>query len=152
MPKNLQIGNDIYEYPVQSDGNWGEEATAWAEAVTDSLANVQGANDILITSSNLNNNQVAPTDIAGLAFSTSSVLSIQLEFFVKRDASSVFTESGILSANFDGSDWKTVQESVGDSGVIFTITPSGQVQYTSTNLASHVSSSVRYRAKTIDSP
>lgn len=150
MPKNLQIGNEIYEYPVQGDGSWGEEATAWAEGVTEALQSVQGPNDILLTTALLTNNQTTPTDVSGLAFDTSEVLSVSIEYFTQRQGSSILIEEGRLYAVFDGSDWKLSAESTSDAGVDFTITAAGQVQYTTTDLAGHTSSTVRFRAKTID--
>lgn len=150
MPKNLQIGNTVYEYPVQGDGSWGEEATAWAEGVTEALETVQGPNDILLTTALLTNNQTIPTDVSGLAFDTSEVLSVSIEYFIKREGSSVLVEEGRLNAVFDGSDWALSAESTSDAGVDFTIIASGQVQYTTTDLAGHTASTVRFRAKTID--
>jgi len=150
MSKNLQIGNEIYEYPVQGDGSWGEEATAWAEGVTEALQTVQGPNDVLLSTALLTNNQTSPTDVSGLAFNTSQVLSVQVDYFIKREGSTILVESGTLEANFDGSDWKLQADGVGDAGTDFTITAAGQVQYTTTDLAGHTSSQVRFRAKTID--
>jgi hypothetical protein len=154
MPKNLQIGNDIFEYPVQGDGNWGEEATAWAEAVTEALETVQGHNDILITSANLNNNQIAPANIPGLILNTADVLGVEIDYFIKREynVTDILVENGKILANFDGSAWQVSPESVGDAGVYITINNSGQAQYTSTNLTGHIQSTIRFKAKTIDEP
>jgi opacity protein-like surface antigen len=152
MTKKLQIGNDIFDYPVQGDGNWGEEATAWAEAVTEALQNVQGPNDILITSAVLDNDQSTPAAIAGLQFNTTDVLSVRIEYFIKREGTSTETEQGFVDANFDGVNWKSNQESVGDVGVIFTFDASGQVFYISSDFPGHTSSTIRFRARTIDEP
>jgi hypothetical protein len=152
MTKRLQIGNESFEYPVQGDGNWGEEATAWAEAVTDALAESVGPNDILPTSATLANNQATPADIPGLSFNTADVLSAIVTFIVEREATSTEVESGEFEINFDGTDWKSVQTGIGDTGVILSITAAGQVQYTSTDLTGHISSSIRFRAKTLDQP
>jgi hypothetical protein len=155
MPKTLQVGNEIFKYPVLQDGIWGEEATAWAEAVTDALQNVQGPNDILPTSSTLNNNQTTFQDIPGLAFDVSDVLTVTISYFVERiydTGTTTVTENGEVSANFDGTAWKFVHEHTGDAGMLFNITAAGQVQYKTTDLANHTSSSIRFRAKTIDKP
>lgn len=152
MTKQLQVGNDIFEYPFQGDGNWGEEATAWAERVTEALTNVQGPNDILITSATLLNNQSSAVDVSGLVFDTTEVLSVQVDYFIKREGTATSTENGVLYANFDGSTWKLTQEAVGDSGIVFSVTAGGQFQYTSTDFAGHTTSSVRFRARTIDEP
>jgi len=150
MPKNLQIGNEIYEYPIQGDGSWGEEATSWAEGVTEALQSVQGPNDILLTTALLANNQTVSADVSGLAFDTSEVLSVQIDYFIQRQATVSVVEEGRLNAVFNGSDWKLTAESTSDAGVDFTITAAGQVQYTTTDLAGHTASTVRFRAKTID--
>jgi hypothetical protein len=65
-------------------------------------------------------------------------------------AQKTITENGIILANYDGADWKLSVESVGDTGIDFIITSSGVVQYTSTDLSGHISSIIRFKAKTID--
>lgn len=152
MPKDLQIGNTIYEYPVQQDGNYGEEATAWAEAVTTSLANVQGPNDITITSATLSNNQAVAANVPGLVFNAGSVQAIRVDYLVIREGTATDTEHGYLEANYNGTDWKITQDGIGDVGVYFTINASGQVQYTSSDWAGHTSTTIRFRARTIDQP
>lgn len=152
MTKKLQIGSTIFEYPVQGDGNWGEEATAWAEAVTEALTSVQGPNDILITSATILNDQSTPVDVSGLQFDTSDVLSVEVDYLIQRQGTSTDTENGKIFANYNGTAWKIQQDGVGDVGVIFSITAAGQVQYTSTDFAGHTASSVRFRARTIDEP
>lgn len=157
MTKLLQIGSQTFEYPEQGNGNWGEEPTAWAEAVTDALASVQGPNDVLLSTANIQNNITSPTNITNLVFDSSEVLSIVVDFFVVRQYNPgggpvALTESGQFIANYDGVNWFSVQEAVGDSGVNITIDATGQVQYTSTNLTGHIASTMRYRGKTIDKP
>lgn len=152
MPKDLQVGSDIFEYPITGDGNWGEEATGWATAVTNALTSVQGPNDILVRSAALNNNQTTPEDIQNLNFDTVAVLSVTIEYFIQRNGTVVDTENGVCLANYNGSTWKITQESTGDLGVVLSITNTGQVQYTSTDYPGHTSSLIRFKAKTIDQP
>lgn len=64
-------------------------------------------------------------------------------------AQKTITENGIILANYDGADWKLSVESVGDTGIDFIITSSGDVKYTSTDLSGH-SCTIRFKAKTID--
>lgn len=156
MSRNLQVGNRIFEYAIQgtTDG-WGEDASAWAQAVTDALATVQGPNDILATSATLLNNQAALVAVAGLAFNTAEVLAIDIDYVITRtyDAgATVVTESGKIKGSFNGTDFKVSIDSEDDSGVRFDITSSGQVQYTSDDKSNHVSSTIRFKAKTIDKP
>ena len=67
MTVKLQIGNRIFNYAIEgSPSGWGEENSAWAEAVTNGLLTVQGPNDILPTSATLINDQSTPVSVAGL--------------------------------------------------------------------------------------
>jgi len=155
MTKLFQIVNEIFQYAEHGDGNWGEEATAWAEAVTNALNSVQGPNDILLATATLLNNQPTPVNVTNLSFNTSDVLSFEVDFFITRifndgSGEETITENGTLSANFNGTLWQTSASSVGDVGVDLTVNASGQVQYTSNDLTGHISSTMRYRGKTID--
>lgn len=156
MSKTLQIGSETFEYPENRENpGWGEEATGWAEAVTDAIANVQGPNDILTTSANLNNNQAVAANVNNFRFDTSEVQAISAEYLIIRvydSGSSTVTESGEIIGNYNGSDFVISQDAVGDAGITFSITSVGQVQYISSNLTNHVSSVIRFKAKTIDQP
>jgi hypothetical protein len=154
MSRNLQIGNDIYPFPDEGENpSYGEDVTEWAQAVTDALENVQGPNDILLSSATLNNNQTTYEDVNGLVFNTGEVQAIEIDYFVVRtyDAGvTVIAESGKMIGNYNGSVFVISVENVGDAGVDFDITNAGQVQYISSDLANHVSSVMKYKAKTID--
>lgn len=155
MSKILQVGNDVFEYPQQGTGaGHGEEATAWAEAVTETLANVRGPNDILLTTANLANAVAIPAIIPGLTFNTGQVQHINVEFLIKREyelGSLVLVESGKIYGSFDGSDFKISVESTGDdTGIELDITAGGQFTYTSSDLNNHVSSIISFKASTID--
>lgn len=156
MSKQLQIGSTIYDYPEQGDkAGWGEEATAWAEGVTNALANVQGSNDILITSATLANNQSSAANIPGLIFNVAQVEAVEIDYFIKRifdSGATTVTETGKILGTYDGSDFFISTETTGDSGVVISVLASGQFQYTSTDLTNHTSSVIRFRARTIDQP
>ena len=157
MAVKLQVGNEIFEYSEQGDGNYGEDNTSWAESVTKALQTVQGPNDILLSTATLINNTTSSTNVTNLTFNTANVLSVSVDYFIVRvhnpgSGNVTLTESGTIDANFDGTLFKSLQSGVGDVGVGFTVNASGQVQYTSTDLTGHISSTMRYRAKTIDQP
>jgi len=156
MSKKLQIGSDIFNYPEEGDkAGWGESATEWASAVTDALSTVQGPNDILITSATLANNQAVAADIPGLSFNTGEVQHVSVQFLIIRtfDAgATTVTESGTITGNYDGTDFYIAVESVGESGVELTVTSGGQFQYTSDDKTNHVSSEIRFKGQTIDTP
>ena len=156
MTKLLQVGNAQFEYPQQGTGaGHGEDATAWAEAVTESLANFLGPNDILLTSANLANNLAVPAVIPGLSFNTGEVQHINVEFLIVRIydlGATRVVESGKVYGNFNGLDFRISVESVGDdTGIDLDINASGQFEYTSSDLADHQSSVIFFKGATIDS-
>jgi hypothetical protein len=157
MPKNLQIGSTVFEYPEQGDkAGWGEEATEWATAVTEALQTVQGPNDIITTSATLINNQTTPANIPGLNFDVSEVQAIDIKYLVIRtfDAgASTVTEAGRILGSYNGTEFVISVETDGnDSGFDISVQNSGQFQYTTSDLTNHVSSIIRFEAKTIDLP
>ena len=152
----ITIGNQTFKLPIDGRGNWGEEATAILEALGEASQLIQGPNDVLLSTANLENAQSLPAaPVGNLTFNTGQVLGIQVDFFIRRtynpgSGDITKTENGILLANYDGTDWKLSVESVGDTGIDFVISASGTVQYTSTDLPGHISSIIRFKAKTID--
>lgn len=156
MSITVTIGNRTYEIPEPGEKvGWGEEATDYLVAIADALASVQGPNDILQTASALANNQTTLANIPGFSFDTSDVLSFKADYDIIRtfdSGTSTIQESGTLIGSYDGSTFTISQDGEGDSGVRFDITNTGNVQYTSTDLTDHVSSTINFKAKTIDQP
>ena len=152
----LQIGSDIFNIPIEGEGaGWGEEVTAFFQAITESLSTVQNAGDILPTSFTLSNNISSYTNITGLNFDTSQVVSTEVDYFIKRtydSGASVLVETGKMLGYYDGTDFYTEREQVGDAGLDIDVTSAGQFQYKSSNLSGHDESLIVYRAKTILEP
>jgi len=103
--------------------------------------------DIFPTSFSLANNQASPVDVTGFAFANGTVRSFDALVSVAIDATSdlfeVFTIRGIQK----GVLWDIAVSSNGDdSGVDFSITTAGQIQYTSGNAAGFVSGTMKFRA------
>lgn len=140
MPKTLIVNNVPYDYPTAGDEpGWGGEATGWAEEVTNVLNNLLGPDDILETSFNIANDQSTVADVTGLAFNAGSVRSAIVEYAVYRisdSAPSGNAETGEIHIVYDNSaGWSIgVGSVVGNSGINFSITSAGQVQYTSTDI------------------
>lgn len=156
MPKTLIINNTPYNYPTAGDEpGWGGEATGWAEGVTNVLADLLGPNDILETAFNVANNQTSFADITGLIFNAASVREAQIRYSVFRvstDNPSGHTESGTIQINYDNNaGWSINQGNIlGSSGVTFSITPAGQLQYKSTDIGSlNYIGTMKFRAKTL---
>jgi predicted FMN-binding regulatory protein PaiB len=114
----------------------------------DALAPSDG--DISETSFSLANNQATPANVTGLSFSATVVRSFSALVSVEIDATSdLFEQFTLEGINRGPSGFSMSVSSVGDeSGVVFSITSSGQVQYTSSNYAGFVSGSIKFRAIT----
>ena len=156
MPKILTVGIEEFEYPLTGEqGQYGEEATDWATAVSDALSTVQQRNDIPSSSATILNGAITATAIPGFSFDTSEVISINCEFIITRTTlvpALNLVESGFIQGNFDGSSWNITIESVGDAGILLDITSGGQVVYTSSSLTgSNYTGSILFKAKVFNS-
>lgn len=146
MPKALVVAGTSFEFPVSGENpEWGESATAWAEAVTDVLATLLAPGDILETTSTINNNISSPTNINGLVFDPGTVRAANVNYAIYRistAAPSGHAEDGMIGLIYDdsaanGSKWQLSQRKGGtDSGVTFSITDGGQIQYISSDINS----------------
>lgn len=154
--KTVTIGTKDFEIPIEgANPPWGEELTAFFVAIGEALSSVQGPNDILITSASLSNNQSVFSNIPGLVFNTGQVQGLEVDYLVVRvyDAgATTITEFGRMIGSYDGTTFSIAREFTGDTGMDFDALNTGQFQYKSSNLANHVSTEIRFRAKTIDQP
>lgn len=95
------------------------------------------------------NNQSSPANVTGLAFANGVVRSFSAIVSIALIATASQYEEYELDGIQRGSDWVMSQVSTGDdSGIVFSITTAGQVQYTSLNSSGFVSDSIRFRALT----
>jgi hypothetical protein len=109
--------------------------------------NPGSAGDIEETSFSLANNQVSAANVTGLAFASGVSRSFEALVSVEIDASSDLYEVFKLYGIQRGADWQMSVESTGDNSLVnFTITSSGQVQYTSGNYAGFVAGLIKFRA------
>lgn len=107
------------------------------------------AGDIGETSFSLSNNQAVAANVTGFAFANGTVRSFQALVSVYINATSSLFESFTLQGIQRGSDWQMSATAVGDtSGVTFSITTAGQVQYTSGNYTGFSAGTVKFRAIT----
>ncbi len=160
MPVTLTVNNIPFQYPIPGDTpGWGQPATGWATEVTGVLNDLLGPNDITQTTFNVGNNVTSFTNISGLSFNTGEVRSAIINYSVYRTSTSTPTgnaESGILNIVYDnlaasGSKWAMTGTGItGNSGITFTITDNGQVQYKSTDIgATGYSGVMHFRASTL---
>jgi len=156
MPRVLIVNNTPYSYPTSGDEpGWGSDATGWAAGVTDVLADLLGPNDILETAFNVANNQLSVSDVTGLIFSAASVRGADISYSVYRKSDtnpSGNTEKGTIQIAYDNiTGWIINQGNIlGNSGITFSITGSGQVQYKSTDIgSSNYVGTMKFRAKAL---
>ena len=98
------------------------------------------------------NNVSTPASITGLAFSVSTVSSFCAYVYVKVLATTNYYQQYILNGVYaiDSSTWYLTTSSTGnDSGVEFSITSAGQIQYISPNFAGFTSLGFVFKATTI---
>ena len=131
---------------------WDTSASARKKVTYQELlagVDVGSAGDISETSFSFANNQASPANVTGLAFANGVVRSFQAIVSVYVDASSDLFEQFELNGIQRGADWAMSIESEGDdSGLAFSITNAGQVQYTSANAAGFSAGTIKFRAIT----
>lgn len=117
--------------------------------VDNAVGNAGSPGDIPEDSAPVANNQASAADVTGLLFSPAVVRSFDALVSVEIDATTGLYESFKLHGIQKGSTFDMAVESVGDeSGVVFTITALGQVQYTSSSYAGFVDGEIKFRAIT----
>lgn len=110
---------------------------------------VGSVGDINETSFSLANNQVAAANVTGLLFPSASVRAFDALVDIIIDGTADVYESFRLHGVQRASDFQMAVEAVGDnSGITFSITSGGQIQYTSGNTAGFVSGTMKFRAVT----
>lgn len=140
MPKTLIVNNTPYDYPTAGDEpGWGGEATGWAEEVTGVLNNLLNPDDILETSFNIANNQTTLADVTGLVFNAGTLRSADVQYSIFRISDvnpSGNAETGEMKVLYDNNAGFSliIGGVLGNSGVNFSITAGGQIQYTSTDI------------------
>jgi len=153
MSKILQIGSQTFEYPETGDNNWSEEATGWAEAVTEVLETVQGPQDILKTEASLVNGSSG--NISGLIFDTGSVQQVIVKGYLKRiytviSGKPTEVESIVIEGAYNGSVFNIAPEYVGDDvGVEIDVDNSGQFTYVAEDKTDTDTLTIVFEAKAV---
>ncbi len=139
MSVTLIVNNVPFEYPEQGEQQpWGESATNWAVEVTKVLASIKGPYDLAETPALINSVQSTSESIQGMFFDSLNVRSFVVTGNITRTTDSEqryeeFELRGLYKGATTG--WVLQQESIGSSGVTFSINSSGQVQYVATALS-----------------
>ena len=139
-------GDDHIQYHTDERG----DARYYTKSEVDSLIGAGGsAGDIAETEVSLSNSQTTPQNITGFAFANSVVRGFSALVTVEIDATSDLFEQFTLNGIQKNGSWNMSIESIGDNtGIVFSITSSGQIQYTSPAYAGFTSADVKFRAIT----
>lgn len=131
----------------------GAEATTQVSAHLKGIDTTLGAlgattGDIGLTTFNAANNQAAAANITGFAFANATVRAFDALVSVALDATTdlfaVYRIRGIQKS----ADWDISVEFTGDdTGIEFSITNAGQMQYTSANSSGYVSNKLSFRCQ-----
>jgi hypothetical protein len=153
MAITLIINGTSYEYPTEGgEPPWGSDAADWAQAATDALSGISSTGDILTTTFNPLDAQSSVQNITGFSFDGSVLNGFIAEYSIYRtDGATGYSECGNLfgAYNTQAGTWAMAQTGAGitSTGVIFSITNTGQIQYTSTSLGGTHSCLMTFRAR-----
>ena len=90
--KDVTVGNETYQLPLAgASAPWGEELSDLIDAMVDSLNITQGPQDIQETASTVLNIAGAK-DITGLAFSTSTIRSVEISYNLSRQVTKAISD------------------------------------------------------------
>ncbi len=138
MATPVVINGTTYEVAAQGENPaWGTDQQDLILALVQVAQNTVGTGDILVTPFNVANNQSSAANITGASFDTSLVRGFILTYSLYRSTNSAETsEMGQILGTYKSTanTWELSQDFAGSSGVVFTITTGGQLQYTSSNL------------------
>ena len=138
--------DDHLQYHTDARGDIRYYTKAQVDAL---IAGTTSPGDLDDTAFSLTNNQTSPANVTGFAFPNATVRSFKALVSVFIDATTDFYEVFEIKGIQKGSEWDFTISSQGDvSGVAFSITNAGQVQYTSTNVSGFVSGVIKFRALT----
>lgn len=97
----------------------------------------------------MSNSQALPDDVDGFLFANASVRAFHATVTVVVNATTSLYELFEINGIQKGSNWDITIQSTGDtSGVSFSITSTGQIQYTSANYTGFVSGAIKFKATT----
>jgi hypothetical protein len=141
--QQLPATNTATNYtPTQVASEGTAQVSAHLNGINSALGNSFVSGDIALTSFTAANNQASAANVTGLAFANGTVRAFTSIVSITRGATyASYTLEGIQKA----SSWDLNQNYVGDvTGITFTITSAGQIQYTSTNTGS--TATIKFRA------
>lgn len=142
MAVSLEVGGVTFQFPTNNGIQWGNSVTNWAIAVTDALQSVVVPGDIGPTTlASIGNNITTPTNVTNLNVSIATVRAFIVTYYIYRGRgtpdNSEYTEVGTMRGVYKptAGTWDLDNTYTGDADVEFSITQSGQIRYTSSNIS-----------------
>ena len=126
-----------FTIPQRKERGWGDQVTNWIISASRAIDDLTVAGDIKLISVSVNNNQATPTNVPNLRFDTLQTRHAIVDYGVYRiKGSEELSEMASLYVTYKSSagTWELIDNGVGISGLSFSITGAGQVQYTSSNM------------------
>jgi hypothetical protein len=122
----------------------------YTKAQVDALVAASGSpGDLNEGSYSFSNSQIVPESITGFTFNNAVVRSFKALLSVSIDATTDLFEVFEIEGIQKGSEWDYSISTKGDNtGIIFSITNAGQIQYTSSSYTGFVSGIIKFRAIT----
>lgn len=149
MSTPITISGTTIVFPTSGESpNWSPAIVQFAQLVADALSLVAGPFDVFPQIFTMTSNANTNVNITNLSFPTSNVRAAFIRYTVYRNTSSTtVTEAGNLiivynPSNSVGNKWSINQIFTGDASIVFNVTDTGQVQFSTTAIAgtSHVGS------------
>ena len=140
---DLIIGGQIINMPSTGQSPvWSDAIIQFAEAVEQVLSGVSGAFDISPQNYNMVADINTDVDIPGLQFPPANVRGANIRYSIYRttDSGTDYTESGNILINYNSDatsthKWEISREFIGDGRITFSITDTGQVQFSTTTIS-----------------
>lgn len=141
MPITVTVNGSNYTLNQAGDNPpWGDNQAQLLQALVNVANSTVGIGDITNTSFTISNNITSVTNVTGLAFDPTVVRSAVVRYSIYRSSNTPneLSECGQLLVTYKStaSTWELSQVNVGSSGVTFSITNGGQIQYISSDIGS----------------
>ncbi|MEO0273436.1 MAG: hypothetical protein ABIM30_10225 [candidate division WOR-3 bacterium] len=152
---SVTINNKTFNIPEQGqEPGWGEDVTAYLVELANVINFLTAPGDIINSVSIINNNVTTPSDVLGMQFSNANTRSARVTYQVKRQVTgNILIQSGTLYLDWNPqtSSWTITEDfTAGNAGITFSVTASGQVRYTTTNMTgSGYQGEISFSAKTL---
>lgn len=142
MAPTITIQGTIIDFPDSAQSpNWADPIIQFAQAVEAALETVAGPFDIAPQLYLMVSNVNTDVSLTNLSFPTSNVRGARITYTVFRTTTTnTVAEEGNIDIVYNpdgptGNKWEISREKTGDALVTFSITDTGQVQFSSTVLA-----------------